>query len=183
MCDYGRLTINDSAKRNAWRQHYERLLNEEFPWNSDNLSNVPIAGPPILYITVEMVTKAIAKMKSGKAAGPSGIVAEMLKSAGITDVCLATDLENAIKKHEKIPSCWESSYIINLYNGKGDALERGNYRRLKLLDHVMKVMKRVIERIIRDKVAINEMQFGFMPRKGTSKKKSCIMPLLIYRKR
>ena len=47
--DSGRLTINDSDKRNAWRQHYERLLNEEFPWNSVDLSNFPISGPQ-LYI-------------------------------------------------------------------------------------------------------------------------------------
>ena len=68
-----------------------------------------------------MVTKAIAKMNSGKAAGPSGIVAEMLKSAGITGACLVNDLANAIIKHEKITFDWESSYIINLYKGKGDA--------------------------------------------------------------
>ena len=165
--DSGRLTINDSDKRNAWRQHYERLLNEEFPWNSDDLSNFPISGPPI-YITVKMVTNAIAKMKPGKAAGPSGIVAEMLKSAGATGATLVTNLANAIIKYGKIPTDWESSYIINLYKGKGDALDRGNYRGLKLLDHVMKVMERIIERIIRDIVSINEMQFGFMPGKGTT---------------
>ena len=30
-------------------------------------------------LTTEMITKAISKMASGKAAGPSGIVAEILK--------------------------------------------------------------------------------------------------------
>ena len=114
-----RLTINETAKRNAWQKHYERLLNEEIPWNSDDLSNVPTAGPPI-HITVEMVTKAIAKMNSGKAAGPSGIVAEMLNSAGITGACLVNDLANAIIKHVKITFDWESSYIISLYKRKGD---------------------------------------------------------------
>ena len=39
-----------------------------------------------------------------------------------------------------MPADWEGSFIINLYKGKGDALERGNNRGLKLLDHVMKVM-------------------------------------------
>ena len=52
--------------------------------------------------------------------------------------------------------------------GKGDALERGNYRGLKLLDHVMKGMERVIEKIIRERISIDDMQFGFMPGRGTT---------------
>ena len=94
--DSGNLSFDNEAKKVAWKQHYERLLNEEFSWNPEDLTADPVVGPPI-HIDVEMVVKAITKMKTGKSAGPSGIVVEMLK-----------------------------------------ALERGNYRGLKLLDHVMK---------------------------------------------
>ena len=67
-----------------------------------------------------------------------------------------------------IPSDWEDSFIINIYKGKGDALERGNYRGLKLLDHVMKGIERVIEKIIRERISIDDMQFGFMPGRSTT---------------
>ena len=67
-----------------------------------------------------------------------------------------------------IPSDWEDSFIINIYKGKGDALERGNYRGLKLLDHVMKGIEKVIEKIIRERISIDDMQFGFMPGRGTT---------------
>ena len=40
---------------------------------------------------------------------------------------------------------------------------RGNYRGLKLLDHVMKGTERVVEVLIRERVVIADMQFGFMP--------------------
>ena len=39
---------------------------------------------------------------------------------------------------------------------------------LKLLDHVMKGMERVIEKIIRERISIDDMQFGFMPGRGTT---------------
>ena len=65
-------------------------------------------------------------------------------------------------------SDWEDSFIINIYKVKGDALARGNYRGLKLLDHVMKGMERVIEKIIRERISIDDMQFGFMPGRGTT---------------
>ena len=37
---------------------------------------------------------------------------------------------------------------------------------LKLLDHVMKGIERVIEKIIRERISIDDMQFGFMPGRG-----------------
>ena len=39
---------------------------------------------------------------------------------------------------------------------------------LELLDHVMKGMERVIEKIIRERISIDDMQFGFMPGRGTT---------------
>ena len=41
-------------------------------------------------------------------------------------------------------------------------------RGLKLLDHVMKGMERVIEKIIMERVSIDDMQFGFRPGRGTT---------------
>ena len=43
----------------------ERLLNEEFSWNPEDLTADPVVGPPI-HIDVEIVVKAITKMKTGK---------------------------------------------------------------------------------------------------------------------
>ena len=166
--DAGNLSFSDKDKRKAWKQHYEKLLNVEFPWPEAELPHVaPVEGPPIL-ITAEMVSDSIRKMKQSKAPGPSGIVAEMLKAA--PDCCsqLIADLTNAVVFEGKIPSDWDDSFIINLYKGKGDALERGNYRGLKLTDQVLKVIERILEKCIRQIIDIDSMQFGFMPGRGTT---------------
>ena len=81
---------------------------------------------------------------------------------------VVADLINSIIRDRKVPKDWEESYIINLYKGKGDALVRGNYRGLKLLEHVMKVLERVVEMEIRSSITIDDMQFGFMPGRGTT---------------
>ena len=67
-----------------------------------------------------MVVSAIARLKLGKVAGPSGIVAEMVKSAGEVIISPITNLLNLIIKDSKVPDEWNLSYIINLYKGKGD---------------------------------------------------------------
>ena len=125
----------------------------------------PVEGPSE-PITLEMITKAINKMASGKAAGPSGIVVKMLKplgEAGVAEVC---DLIEDIISEGCIPIDWQESYIVNLY--KGDALNRGNYRGLKLIEQAMKVLERVVEGLIRQRVEIDEMQCGFMSGRGTT---------------
>ena len=67
-----------------------------------------------------------------------------------------------------MPGDWQVSSIVNCFKGKGDALERGNYRGLKLLEQVMKILERIVDKLIREQVHINDMQFGFMKGRGTT---------------
>ena len=122
---------------------------------------------PAPWLEKDAIYTALNKMKDGKAAGVSGIVAEMLKASGEAGLELFTKLFNIIVKEEKVPSDWEMSVIINCFKGKDDAVEHGNFRGLKLLDRLMKVFERVIEKYIREAVKIDDMQFGFMHGKGT----------------
>ena len=127
----------------------------------------PLEGSPI-PITIDMVRKAISKMKSGKAAGPSGIVVEMIKAAGDTGATMIRDLATAIIHDGKVPTDWEESFIVCLYKGKGDALDRGNYRGLKLTEQAMKILERIVDGLIRQVVSIDDSQFGFVRGRGTT---------------
>ena len=69
---------------------------------------------------------------------------------------------------ENFPEDLKDSFIINCYKGKGDATNRGNCRTLKLLEHVIKVLKRVLENFMQSQVDINNMQLCFMPGRTTT---------------
>ena len=56
--------------------------------------------------------------------------------------------------------------MVNVYKGKGDALTCGSYRGIKLLEHAMKILERVIEGRLRKIVKIDSMQFGFLSGKS-----------------
>ena len=103
-----------------------------------------------------MVKKAISQMKAGKALGPSGIVVEMIRAAGDMSASMIRDLAAAIIRDGKLPSDWEQSFIVCLHKGKGDALERGSYRGLKLTEQVMKVLERIVNGLIRQVVSIDD---------------------------
>ena len=108
---------------------------------------------PLPNINEETVNKAILKMKSGKA----GIVGKMILASNGACTRIITNLINAIIRSGRVPSDWNNSHIISLFKGKGDALERGNYRGLKLLYHVMKILEHIVEQMIRDIVSIEDI--------------------------
>ena len=165
--DAGVMSMGEDSKQKALLEHYKMLLNVEFDWDPDHLSDEPpVEGPPI-PITTDMFKKAISQMKAGKALGPSGIVVEMIWAAGDTGASMIWDFEAAIIRDGKVPSNWEQSLTVYLYKGKGDALD-GQQLRSQVDNQVTKVLERIVDGLIGQLVSINDFQFGFLPGRGTT---------------
>ena len=62
----------------------------------------------------------------------------------------------------------KTSVVVPIFKGKGDVMDCGVYRGVKSLEHTMKIVERVLQNRIRGLVTIDDMQFGFMPKKGTT---------------
>ena len=121
----GNVVMEQKDIQEVWRKHFEKVSNEEFDWERDSLDAAHAVSGPAEAITVNEVRVAIAKMKAGKAVGPSKIGAEMLSAAGEPGVLWVTDLCNVIVKEGRIPGDWTKSWLVTVYKGKGDALECG----------------------------------------------------------
>ena len=120
--DEGNLACTDEGKLAAWKQHYQKLLNEEFPWDEEHLVfENPCEGPPP-RIDRTWVIKALRRMKDKKAAGSTGITAEMLKAARDIGIDILSDICNDIISEKEIPAKWDSSIILNCFKGKGAAV-------------------------------------------------------------
>lgn len=115
-------------------------------------------------ITGGDLREATGKSKNGKATGPSGVLTEMLKASGEVEVQWVTELCNRLVKEGAIPSDWKRSWVVS--RERGDAMECSSYRGMKLLDQVMKLFERIIEKKVRRRVEVNDMQFGFRPGKN-----------------
>ena len=103
-----------------------------------------------------------------KATGPSGIIIDMLKAAGNDGIVFLRELITSVMINGKIPEDWEMSFILSLYKGKGDALDRGSYRGVILTEHVMKDMEKIVDEMIRAMIDIDEMQYAFVSGRGTT---------------
>ena len=53
------------------------------------------------------------------------------------------EVANNMLDGNKMPECWRKSGLIPVFKGKRDVRSCGNYRSIKLLEHGMKVSKRI----------------------------------------
>ena len=67
-----------------------------------------------------------------------------------------------------MPEEWKTSVVVPIFKEKGDVMDCAAYRGIELLEHAMKIVERVLEKRIRELVKVDDMQFGFMPGKGTT---------------
>ena len=75
----------------------------------------------------------------------------MLEASGEGGVRWMTDLSIRDQKGN-MPEDWSEIWMVEIYKSKGDALECNSYRGIQLLEKAMKVIKRVIEARLREKI-------------------------------
>ena len=101
-------------------EHNKHLLHVEFPCNQEDLSGQS------KHITFEMITKVIIKIASGKAAGPPWIAPEVRKPDSEAGAIEVPDHNEDITSDGSIPNDRQESYIINMYKGKWEALNKNS---------------------------------------------------------
>ena len=73
-------------------------------------------------------------------------------------------------RSERIPDEWTRSVIVPIFKNnknKGDILDCKQYRGIKLMEHGLKVLERVLDERVRKLTEVDPRQFGFMSGKST----------------
>ena len=162
----GRLSFIEEDRARIWKEHMEKIMNEENKW--DRMVETDVVEGPVEKLARNEIVEAIQSMKSGKATGPSGVSVEMIVASGEIGAKVMMELCQCVLNGRGMPDEWKTSVIAPIFKGKGDVMRCGSYRGVKLLEHAMKIVERVLERRIRTLINLNEMQFGFMPGKRNS---------------
>ena len=161
----GRLVVSKKDRGELWKKHKEKIINVENEW--DQMVEVDMVEGLVEGVTDEKVMEAINKIKLEKAAGPSEVSMDMIIASGKFGVGVIKKLGQRVLDRKRMREEWKTSVVGSLYKGKGDVMNCGAYIGVKLREHSMKRVERVLENRIRGLVTINDMQFGFMPGKST----------------
>ena len=121
-------------------------------------------------ITEDEVSKAVKRLKNGKACGEDCTLNEMIKAFSEDHLHLLTQTFNVVLLSGHIPKEWATGVIKPIYKNKGDINDPDNYRGITLLSCLGKLFTSVInERLtvfIDSNKIMSEAQAGF--RKGYS---------------
>ncbi|GFR59887.1 RNA-directed DNA polymerase from mobile element jockey-like [Elysia marginata] len=164
--------LTDGEKiKERWREYYTTLLNKEH--QKDELEDIPPVEGPIEELTRKEIIDAIKAMKKGKAAGCSAVSADMIKVLEESGVDIMVDIIGTVWEEEEMPEDWKQSEIVPIYKQKGDPLDCGSYRGIKLLEHGMKILEKIIERRLRktayDRVPRDLVYWSLRKRKVSEK--------------
>ena len=161
----GKLILEQDGIKNHWKSYYFSLLNETNPINVD--FNADVVEGPIHVIKAEELREALKTMKRGKAAGPTGLTSEIILEAGDVGFQHLLSICQEFWNTAVMPKDWCSSTTVPLYKGKGDPLNCASYRGIRLLEHGLKIIEKVIHRRLLGLLKIGNYQYGFMAGKST----------------
>ena len=141
----------------------ERITNEKNAW--DHKVDAAMVEGPVEKVSRKEVKAAIKKMKQEKAAGLSEVTAKMIVAGGRTVEEVMSQHCQQVLDGKGILNEWKTSVVVSIFKGKEEVMNCGSYGGVKLLDHDMKIIERVLKSRMRAFADFDEAQFGFMPGK------------------
>ena len=147
----GKPLISEGDILRRWQEYFEKLMNED----NDHEKRTDLASGTkreVPRVNMEEVRNAMKKMKNGKAVGPDKIPVEAWKCLGEAAVDFLTRLVNKILQSGEMPKEWRYSTLIPIFKSKGGAQCCSKYRDIRLMNHSMKMLERVIDGRIRQEV-------------------------------
>ena len=139
-------------------------MNKENDWNYKGVAS-KVEGP-IEKVTHEEMATAGKAMKPGKAAGPPEVCAEMIFASGEVEIGVMRKLFQHMLDGKGMPQKWQTNVLVPIFKEKRDVRNCNTNRGVKLLEHAMKIVKRVLARRIRKLINIDTIQFGCMSGRG-----------------
>ena len=116
----GRLGFIEEDRAKIWKEHMEKIMNEENEW--DRMVETDVVGGPVEKVAHDEIVEAIQSMKSGKATGTSGVSVETILASAEIRVKVMMELCQCVLDGRGMPDEWKTSVIVPIFKGKGDVL-------------------------------------------------------------
>ena len=111
------------SENDVWKDYIECVVNEKNDWDL-NVEGNAVEGP-VVCVSREEELQALNEMKAGKAPGHSEVSLELIAASGGVGI--------------------QVMIVVPIFKGKGDIRNNSCYRAVRLLEHGMKLMKRMLE--------------------------------------
>ena len=106
----------------------------------DHMMEINMMEESIEKVTGEEMVIAVRAVKPGKASGPFGVCAEIVSASGEVGISVIMEL------CQRMLDEWHASVLVPIFEGKGDVRNCNACRAVKLLQHALEIIERVLER-------------------------------------
>lgn len=167
-------------KPEEWNEHYKKLLQEtrQEYLNESTTQGIHIQGEEV-KIQMDTVKKAVMGLKNGKASGPEGVYAEMLKNGTQKLFEMLTYIINKCLNGHPVPEQWKVAYISSIYK-KGDKKKCNNYRGISVTSTMSRLYGRILRDLIENDIKENEEeeQSGFRAGRSCTDNIFCLKQII-----
>ena len=92
---------------------------------------------------------------------------ELIAASGGVGIQVIAEICQKVLNGFGIPAEWALSIVVPIINGKVYIRNCSCYRAVQFHEHAMMVVKRALEKRLCRIMTVDEMQFGFIPERGT----------------
>ena len=143
----GEVTTDESQRQQRWQRHFAGVLGGKIV--EDRLAlrtkSVRCLAEGTIDLGPTRVQRTICRMGRNKAVGKDEIPVELLRCGGFAMAVQLSRAYERVAAEEQWPIAWKGGRQIDLYKGKGDALECGCSRGLLISDHMGKVLTSILK--------------------------------------
>ena len=160
-----KLCFDEKERGKVCRDYMERIMNEENEWKMNVEGEV--VECLVDCVGRDEVVQFLDEMKPQKTLGLSDVSLELIVSSGEVRTQAMVELCQTVLVGLRMPAELALSILVSIFIENGDIMNCCFSRAVKLLEHRMKMAKRMLEKRFGRIVAVNEMQFDFTPERGT----------------
>ena len=135
--------VGNNISLDEWFRHFKELLEKDCVVTEDDFEDDDTDRYFNRPISREEILLAFRKIKNKKAAGPDGIVGELLKNAGGDVIDFFIIFFNVLFQKGMYPESWSEGIVLPLYK-KGNVNDPSNYRGITLSDVTSKLYSSII---------------------------------------
>lgn len=154
--------------------------------NRMELPSIPPADPPIPLeqfprkFAFKEVEAALQSLPNGKAAGPDGLMGELLKLGGAPMTTVFQLFLNEIYRLNQTPEEWKKASIVPVYKNKGSRTDIKYYRPIALTCAARRLYERLLVPQVNEFVSrLSDFQSGFRQKRNTFQQIFCLHEIVV----
>ena len=108
----GRLGFIKKDRTKIWKEHMEKIMNEENEWN--HMVKIDVVKGPVEKVARNQIVEAMQKMTLRKATGLSEVNVEMIVASGEIGIKVMIELCQRVLDGRGKPDEWKTSVIVHI---------------------------------------------------------------------